>query len=111
MKFVLASQNPHKLKEMNDILSAHGVEVVLESDIGLQVEVEDDGSPIPQQTLDRLFAYPFLPGAQFVRDGLGIGLGNICRRIKAYYERGQMCIDSREGEGTRVEISFGARKK
>ena len=41
MKFVLASQNQHKLKEMHDILSAHGVEVVLEGDIGLQVEVEE----------------------------------------------------------------------
>ena len=37
MKFVLASQNQHKLKEMQDILSAQGVEVVLESDIGLHV--------------------------------------------------------------------------
>ena len=30
MKFILASQNRHKLVEMQSILSAHGVEVVLQ---------------------------------------------------------------------------------
>ena len=44
MKFILASQNRHKLVEMQDILSAHGVEVVLQGDLGLHVEVEETGS-------------------------------------------------------------------
>ena len=39
MKFILASQNRHKLVEMQSILSAHGVEVVLQGDLGLHVEV------------------------------------------------------------------------
>ena len=39
MKFILASQNRHKLVEMQDILAAHGVEVVLQGDLGLHVEV------------------------------------------------------------------------
>ncbi len=43
MKFVLASQNKHKLVEMQAILSAQGVEVVLESDVGLHVDVEETG--------------------------------------------------------------------
>ena len=43
MKFVLASQNRHKLEEMQSILSAQGVEVVLEPDIGLKVNVEESG--------------------------------------------------------------------
>ena len=43
MKFVLASQNKHKLAEMQAILSAHGVEVVLQSDLGLHVDVEETG--------------------------------------------------------------------
>ena len=44
MKFVLASQNKHKLEEMQAILSAHGVEAVLQSDLGLHVDVEETGS-------------------------------------------------------------------
>ena len=43
MKFVLASQNRHKLEEMQSILSAHGVQVALEADLGLQVDVEETG--------------------------------------------------------------------
>ena len=41
MKLVLASKNAHKLVEMRDILSQLGVEVVLESEVGVDV----DGAP------------------------------------------------------------------
>ncbi len=40
---VLASKNPHKLTEMKAILSQLGVEVLLESDVGVDVEVEETG--------------------------------------------------------------------
>lgn len=43
--------------------------------------------------------------------GLGIGLGNIYRRISAYYEYGNVSIYSREGNGTAVQIEFGKRKE
>lgn len=43
MKVVLASKNPHKLVEMKDILGHMGVEVVLESDVGVDVDVEETG--------------------------------------------------------------------
>ena len=41
MKLVLASKNAHKLVEMKDILSQLGVEVVLESEAGVDVDVEE----------------------------------------------------------------------
>ena len=41
MKFVLATQNPKKLKEMSAILGELGVEVVSEADLGVKIEVED----------------------------------------------------------------------
>ena len=44
MKFVLASHNRGKLKEMQEILSRLGVEVVLESDLGLALDVEETGT-------------------------------------------------------------------
>ena len=43
MKFVLASHNKGKLKEMQTILGEFGVEVVLQSDVGLDLEPEEDG--------------------------------------------------------------------
>ena len=42
MKFVLASHNRGKLKEMQEILGTLGVEVVLQSDLGLDLEPEGD---------------------------------------------------------------------
>ena len=41
MKLVLASKNPKKLLELQAILSAQGIEVVLESQVGIDVDVED----------------------------------------------------------------------
>ena len=43
MKLVLATQNPKKLKEMNEILSHLGVEVVSEAELGVRIEVEETG--------------------------------------------------------------------
>ena len=44
MKMVLASKNAHKLTEMKDILSRLGVDVVLESEAGVDVDVEETGA-------------------------------------------------------------------
>ena len=51
MKFILASQNQHKLVEMQNILSAHGVEVVLQSELGLHVEVEETGTTFAENAI------------------------------------------------------------
>ena len=44
MKFVLASHNKGKLAEMQRILGQLGVEVVLQSDLGLALEPEENGT-------------------------------------------------------------------
>ena len=44
MKFVLASHNRKKLAEMQEILRELGVEVVLQSDVGLDLEPEENGT-------------------------------------------------------------------
>ena len=51
MKLVLASKNPHKLKELGDILSELGVEVLLESEAGVDVEVEETGTTFEENAL------------------------------------------------------------
>ena len=40
MKFILATHNPGKLREMAAILSQYGVEVVSPADVGITVDVE-----------------------------------------------------------------------
>lgn len=51
MKLVLASKNVHKLAEMQAILGQLGLEVVLESDVGVDVDVEETGTTFEENAL------------------------------------------------------------
>ena len=51
MKFVLATHNPGKLKEMADILSGLGVEVVSPADVGVTVDVEESGTTFAENAM------------------------------------------------------------
>ena len=48
MRFVLATHNPGKLREMADILSHLNIEVVSPADLGITVDVEETGPPSPK---------------------------------------------------------------
>ena len=50
-KFVLATHNPGKLKEMSDILARFGVEVVSPRDLGLTVDVEETGTTFAENAM------------------------------------------------------------
>ena len=80
------------------------VRIVQEEEM-LQLEVADTGVGIEPDRLEQIRAAMTERGS-----GLGIGLGNIYRRISAYYERGEVTIDSQKNEGTVVRICFGRRK-
>ena len=51
MKFVLATHNPGKLKEMGDILAQFGVEVVSPKDLGITVDVEETGTTFAENAM------------------------------------------------------------
>ncbi len=51
MKAVLASHNPGKLKEMQLWLEPLGIELVLESDLGINIEVEEIGRTFEENSL------------------------------------------------------------
>ena len=51
MKFVLATHNPGKLKEMGDILARFGVEVVSPKDLGITVDVEETGTTFAENAM------------------------------------------------------------
>ncbi len=72
MKFVLASQNKHKLAEMQAILSAHGVEVVMEADLGLQVDVEETGETFAENALLKARAVMEASGLPAIADDSGV---------------------------------------
>ena len=50
MKVVLASKNPHKLVEISKITEKFGFELVLESDVGVDIDVEETGSTFEENS-------------------------------------------------------------
>jgi XTP/dITP diphosphohydrolase len=72
MKFILASQNSHKLAEMQAILSAHGVEVVLQSEAGLHVEVEETGATFAENAMLKARAVMEASGLPAIADDSGV---------------------------------------
>ena len=72
MKLVLASKNEHKLKEMQDILSALGVEVVLERDVGVDVDVEETGETFEENAYLKASAVMRASGLPAVADDSGL---------------------------------------
>ena len=56
MKFVLASHNRKKLAEMQEILGELGVEVVLQSDVGLDLEPEENGTTFAENAAIKAMA-------------------------------------------------------
>ena len=72
MKMVLASKNAHKLVEMSAILSQLGVEVVLESDVGVDVEVEETGATFEENAALKATAVMKASGLPAIADDSGL---------------------------------------
>ena len=72
MKLVLASKNPKKLKEMNEILSGMGVEVCLQADVGIDVDVEETGTTFEENSLLKARAVMEASGLPAIADDSGL---------------------------------------
>ena len=72
MKFVLASQNKHKLIEMDAILSNYGVEVVLQSELGVHIDVEETGTTFAENAMLKAKAVMEASGLPAIADDSGV---------------------------------------
>lgn len=72
MKFVLASKNPHKLEEIQKILGEFGIEVVLESDVGVDLEVEETGTTFEENAALKAVAVMKATGLAAIADDSGL---------------------------------------
>lgn len=72
MKLVLASQNPHKLVEMQAILSKCGVEVVLQSSLGLSIDVDETGTTFEENSRLKAQAVMEASGMPAIADDSGL---------------------------------------
>lgn len=71
----------------------------------MRISIADTGRGMSQETLAGI-----REAARTKGTGLGIGLGNIYRRITSYYENGTVTIHSKENCGTVVQMEFGEMK-
>ena len=72
MKLVLASQNKGKLKEMQAILGELGIEVVLQSELGLAVDVEETGTTFAENATLKAKAVMEASGLPAIADDSGL---------------------------------------
>ena len=74
MKVVLASKNPHKLVEISKITEKFGFELVLESDVGVDIDVEETGSTFEENSFLKAEAVMKATGLPALADDSGIAV-------------------------------------
>ena len=72
MKVILASKNQHKLTELSAILSQHGFEIALESEYGLDIDVDETGTTFEENSLLKAEAVMKASGMPVLADDSGL---------------------------------------
>ena len=74
MKVVLASKNPHKLMEISKITEKFGFELVLQSELGIDIDVEETGTTFEENSLLKAEAVMKATGLPALADDSGIAV-------------------------------------
>jgi XTP/dITP diphosphohydrolase len=74
MKVVLASKNAHKLKEISKITEKFGIELILQSELGIDMDVEENGSTFEENSYIKAKAVMEATGLPALADDSGIAV-------------------------------------
>ena len=74
MKVVLASKNPHKLVEISKITEQFDMELVLQSELGVDIDVEETGSTFEENSYIKAKAVMEATGLPALADDSGIAV-------------------------------------
>ena len=74
MKVVLASKNPHKLVEISKITEKFGFELVLQSQLGVDIDVEETGTTFEENSYFKAEAVMKATGLPALADDSGIAV-------------------------------------
>ena len=74
MKMVLASKNPHKLVEIQKIVERFDIQLVLESELGVDIDVEEPGTTFEENSLLNAKAVMEATGLPALADDSGIAV-------------------------------------
>lgn len=113
MRAVLASKNEKKLRELQDILKNLGVEVILQSEAGVDIEVEETGQTFEENAMLKAEAVRDATGMIAISDDSGLmvdALGGAPGVYSARYggvglddtERFALLLQTMEGETNRA---------
>jgi len=72
MKVVLASKNPHKLVEIDAITRKLGIELILQSELGIDIDVEETGTTFEENSLLKARAVMEASGLPAIADDSGL---------------------------------------
>ena len=87
MKVILASKNAHKLEELSAILGQLGFEIALESEYGLDIEVEETGTTFEENSLLKAEAVMKASGMPVLADDSGLMVDALCGAPGVYSAR------------------------
>ena len=74
MKIVLASKNPHKLVEISKITEKFGFQLVLQSELGIDLDVEETGTTFEENSYQKAYAVMKATGLPALADDSGIAV-------------------------------------
>ena len=74
MKIVLASKNKHKLAEISKITEKFGMELVLQSELGVDIDVEENGTTFEENSFIKAEAVMKASGLPALADDSGIAV-------------------------------------
>ena len=74
MKVVLASKNQHKLVEISKILEKLDIQLVLQSELGVDIDVEETGTTFEENSLQKAMAVMQATGMPALADDSGIAV-------------------------------------
>ena len=74
MKVVLASKNRHKLVEISKITEKFGIDLVLQSELGVDIDVEETGSTFEENSYQKAEAVMKATGLPALSDDSGIAV-------------------------------------
>ena len=72
MRVVLASKNPHKLVEIRQITDQFGIDLVLQSELGIDIDVEENGTTFEENSFIKANAVMKATGLPALADDSGI---------------------------------------
>ena len=113
MKVVLASKNQHKLEEIQAILAKYDMELVLQSELGVDIDVDETGTTFEENSLLKAEAVVRATGLPAIADGSGLTVDALGGAPGIYSARygGEACRSDSDRYGLLLKNLRGIRSE